>query len=339
MEPITQSAGELVEVDNAFAGGAERVLAEDVLDGLTRPFKELPPKHFYDARGSELFDQICELPEYYPTRTERSILEARAEDIVEMTGATELVELGSGSAEKTRVLLDAMAAAGDLRRYVPIDVSETALRASAEQLIDEYPGLRVHGLVGDFERHLDRLPEPDGQRLMCFLGGTIGNFPPGARRRFLRGLARHLGEGGHLLLGVDLVKDPRVIEAAYDDAAGVTAEFNRNVLHVLNRELQADFAVEEFDHVAFFDTEREWIEMRLRARSPQTVHVAALDLTVTFAAREELRTEISAKFTRARLAGDLRAAGLELAELYTDADSRFAVALARSDGGNGATTR
>jgi L-histidine N-alpha-methyltransferase len=326
MEPLTTAAA--IQVDCVFVDGAERTLAEDALDGLTRPLKELPPKHFYDARGSELFDAICELPEYYPTRTERGILTERAAEIVELTGASELVELGSGSADKTRVLLDAMAEAGSLRRYVPIDVSETALRHSADQLVEEYPGLRVHGLVADFERHLHRLPEPDGPRLMCFLGGTLGNFTPGSRRRFLRGLGEHLGPDGTLLLGVDLVKDPRVIEAAYDDAAGVTAEFNRNVLHVLNRELNADFDPAAFDHVAFYDTERQWIEMRLRARSPQTVRVQELDLTITFAAREELRTEISAKFTRERMEGDLAAAGLELSAWLTDADERFAVALA-----------
>jgi L-histidine N-alpha-methyltransferase len=319
----------MVTLDCVLVDTAERTLAEDVLDGLTRPFKELPPKHFYDARGSELFDAICELPEYYPTRTERAILTERAEEIAELTGAGELVELGSGSADKTRVLLTAMDDAGALRRYVPIDVSESALRASAERLIEEYPGLQVHGLVGDFERHLDRLPEPEPTRLMCFLGGTIGNFTPGTRRRFLRSLAKRLGDDGHLLLGVDLVKDPRVIEAAYDDSAGVTAEFNRNVLHVINRELGADFEPEAFDHVAFFDTEREWIEMRLRARTPQVVHVTALDLTVRFAAREELRTEISAKFTRGRVQRDLTAAGMELAAWFTDDESRFAVAIAR----------
>src|SRR4051812_351700 len=330
MEPVTEiTQSEDLVVDSVFADGAERILAEDVLDGLTKPFKELPPKHFYDARGSELFDQICELPEYYPTRTERAILTDCAAEIVELTGANELVELGSGSASKTRVLLDAMAAAGGLRRYVPIDVSETALRDSAARLLAEYPGLRIHGLVGDFERHLDRLPQPDGARLMCFLGGTIGNFTPGVRRRFLRSLGRHLGPGGHLLLGVDLVKDPRVIEAAYDDAEGVTAEFNRNVLHVLNRELDANFLVDEFEHVAFFDTEHQWIEMRLRARSAQDVDITRIDLGVHFAAREELRTEISAKFTTERIERDLRAAGMELAELLTDDDSRFGVALAR----------
>ncbi|MDX6665897.1 MAG: L-histidine Nalpha-methyltransferase [Solirubrobacteraceae bacterium] len=329
MEPLAQVTGSAVHVDCVFVDGAERTLAEDVLDGLTKPFKELPPKHFYDARGSELFDRICELPEYYPTRTERAILTTHAAEMIDLTQAGELVELGSGSADKTRVLLDAMAEAGLLRRYVPIDVSEIALRESAARLIDEYPGMQVHGLVGDFERHLDRLPEPLGNRLMCFLGGTLGNFTPGIRRRFLRGLGRHLGPGGHLLLGVDLVKDPRVIEAAYNDSAGVTADFNRNVLGVVNRELRADFDLDAFEHVAFYDTEHEWVEMRLRARSAQTVRVQALDLTVNFAAREELRTEISAKFTPERLEGDLRAAGLEPAGWFTDADLRFAVALAR----------
>ncbi|HUR86643.1 MAG TPA: L-histidine N(alpha)-methyltransferase [Solirubrobacteraceae bacterium] len=327
MEPILEGA---VEVHSYLGPGDERSLADDVLDGLTRPLKELPPKHFYDARGSELFDAICELPEYYQTRTERLILETHADDIVARTGAVELVELGSGSATKTRVLLDAMSAAGTLRRYIPVDVSATTVHAVAGLFCDEYPGLSVHGVVGDFERHLGHLPPPAGPRLVPFLGGTIGNFPPGSRRRFLRGLGRVLGPGGHLLLGTDLVKDPDVIEAAYDDSAGVTAQFNRNVLHVVNRELDANFDVGCFEHVAFFDREREWIEMRLRAREPQQVRVAALDLDVTFAAREELRTEISAKFTIERLRGDLAAAGLELVELYTDPDELFAVSLARA---------
>ena len=329
MEPITRSA---VEVHSYLGPGDERTLADDVLDGLTRPLKELPPKHFYDARGSELFDAICELPEYYQTRTERLILETNADDIVARTGAVELVELGSGSATKTRVLLDAMAAAGTLRRYVPVDVSATTVHAVAELFADEYAGLEVRGVVGDFERHLSELPAPVGPRLVPFLGGTIGNFPPGSRRRFLRGLGKILGPGGHLLLGSDLVKDPRVIEAAYDDSAGVTAQFNLNVLHVLNRELGANFDLDAFEHVAFFDREREWIEMRLRAIEPQQVRVEALDLDVAFAAREELRTEISAKFTVDRLRADLAAAGLELVELYTDPDDLFAVSLARRAG-------
>jgi L-histidine Nalpha-methyltransferase len=321
-----------VHVDSRLDEAQERTLAEDVLDGLTRPFKELPPKHFYDARGSELFEQICDLPEYYPTRTERSILEANAAQMAAVTGAREVVELGAGYATKTRVLLDALADAGTLERYLPVDVSEVTVRACAEQLVDEYPGLDVHGLVGDFERHLEHLPEPAGPRLVVFLGGTIGNFLPGSRRRFLRGLARLLGPRDHLLLGTDLVKDPAIIEAAYDDAAGVTAEFNRNLLRVLNRALDADFDVGAFEHVAFFDTDNEWVEMRLRARSRQTVTIPAVGLTVRFAAREELRTEISAKFTAERLDDDLRAAGLDLAYWYTDADDLFAVTLSRPAG-------
>jgi L-histidine N-alpha-methyltransferase len=315
----------LLAIDVRTPPAAERTLREDVLDGLTRPFKEIPPKHFYDARGSELFEQICELPEYYPTRTERAILERYAGAIAERTGAGELVELGAGYATKTRLLIDAM----DLERFVPVDVSETTVRECARQLIDEYPGLSVHGLVGDFERHLGHLPEPCGTRLVAFLGGTIGNFPPGSRRRFLRTIARTLGDDGWLLLGTDLVKDPRVLEAAYDDEAGVTAEFNLNVLRVMNRELGADFDVNGFDHVAFWDAEREWIEMRLRSRRRQTVRFPDLDLTVHFAQREELRTEISAKFTPTRVRGDLAAAGLELVDWFTDEDELFALSLAR----------
>src|SRR5947209_8033734 len=302
-----------IRISSCVSESEERVLADDVLDGLTRPFKELPPKHFYDARGSELFEQICELPEYYPTRTERQILEDHAIEIVEQTGATELVELGSGAADKARILLDAMASEGTLRRYVPLDVSEQAVQQAAEQLVAEYDGLQVEGVIGDFERHLDSVPAGDGgSRIVALLGGTIGNFPPGSRRRLLRGIGRLLGPGDRLLLGTDLVKAPEVIEAAYDDSAGVTAEFNRNVLHVINRELEADFTPEAFDHVAFFDRKHEWVEMRLRARSPQTVRVDALGLDVEFDAGEELRTEISAKFTRRRLEADFHAAGLRL---------------------------
>lgn len=308
----------------------ERGLAEDVLDGLTRPFKELPPKHLYDARGSELFDRITELPEYYPTRAERAILEAEAEAIVAATGASELVELGSGTATKTRVLLDAMAAAGQLQRYVPFDVDESVVQASAEQLVDEYPGLRVHGVIGDFERHLDRIPPAvaGAPRVLALLGGTIGNFPPGSRRRLLRQIGALLGPADRLLLGTDLVKDPTVLEAAYDDAAGVTAEFNRNVLHVLNRELAADFPPDAFEHVAFFDRRNEWIEMRLRAQRACDVRIDALGLRIALAAGEEIRTEISAKFTLERLAEDFAAAGLELAGWHTDAERRFALSLA-----------
>jgi L-histidine Nalpha-methyltransferase len=318
-----------VTVDHAFDGHATRTLAEDVLDGLTQSCKELPPKHLYDARGAELFERICELPEYYPTRTERAILERYADEIVARTGAGELVELGSGSASKTRILLDAMARAGTLERYVAIDVTETAVRETATRLIEEYPGIAVHGLIGDFERHLDRVPPPAAKRLVVFLGGTIGNFYPGSRRRFLRTLATLLDGDGRLLLGTDLVKDPATLEAAYDDSAGITAQFNRNMLHVLNRELGADFAPEEFDHVAVFDARNEWIEMRLRARRSQVVSIPVIGLEVDFERGEELRTEISAKFTRPRLEADLAAAGLVLDAWYTDERDWFALSLAR----------
>lgn len=329
MEPRASIPEEAVRIESHLDGAEQRSLAEDVLDGLTRPFKELPPKHFYDARGAELFDQICELPEYYPTRTERLILSERAAEIAELTGAVELVELGSGTASKTRVLLDALSEAGRLYRYVPVDVTESMVRECAAELTQEYPGLRVHGVIGDFERHLDRIPAAVGPRIVAFLGGTIGNFPPGSRRRFLRQISRLLAPGDHLLMGTDLVKDPAVLEAAYDDAQGVTAEFNRNVLRVLNRELGADFDPEDFDHVALFDPKHEWIEMRLRARREHTTVVRDLGLTVHFSAGEELRTEISAKFTPERVAGDLSAAGLQLVRWLTDPDDLFALTLSQ----------
>jgi L-histidine Nalpha-methyltransferase len=332
MEPLTPEqplVEEMIRVDSHLDGAEERSLADDVLDGLTRPFKELPPKHFYDARGAELFDRICELPEYYPTRTERAILEERAQEIALLTGAVELVELGSGTAAKTRVLLDALHSAGTLERYVPVDVTESMVRDCAEKLTSEYPGLRVHGVIGDFERHLQHVPAAEGPRIVAFLGGTIGNFPPGSRRRVLREVARLLGPDDHLLMGTDLVKDPLVLEAAYDDAQGVTAEFNRNVLLVLNRELRADFDPADFDHVALFDREHEWIEMRLRARRDLDTHVRDLDLPVHFDAGEELRTEISAKFTPERVRGDLAAAGMEQVLWLTDPEEQFALTLSR----------
>jgi L-histidine N-alpha-methyltransferase len=318
-----------VKLESWLSESDERTLANDVLDGLTRPFKELPPKHFYDTRGSELFARICELPEYYPTRTEMSILEAVAPEIVADTGAGELVELGSGASDKARVLLDAMHDAGTLTRYVPLDVSESVVRDAAEMLIRDYEGLRVHGVIGDFQRHLERVPARDGvPRIVALLGGTIGNFPPGTRRALMRSIAGILREGDRFLLGTDLVKDPAVIEAAYDDAAGVTAEFNRNVLHVINRELDADFPVDNFDHIAFFDRRHEWVEMRLRARRPCSVLIEGVGLRVEFAAGEELRTEISAKFTRPRLQQDFDAAGLRLETWYVDDQQQFALSLA-----------
>jgi L-histidine N-alpha-methyltransferase len=318
-----------VTIESFLEKEDERVLANDVLDGLTRPFKELPPKHFYDSRGSELFEQICELPEYYPTRTELAILTERADEIVARSGAATLVELGSGAAEKARILLDAMERAGTLQRYVPLDVSERVVKESAHQLTDEYDGLEVHGLIGDFERHLVHVPEwGDEPRLVAFLGGTIGNFPPGTRRTLLRKISNLLGPDDRMLLGTDLVKDPGVLEAAYDDPAGVTAEFNLNVLHVINRELGANFPTEQFEHVAFFDRKHEWIEMRLRAQEACCVEIGDLGMSVEFEAGEELRTEISAKFTRARLEADFAAAGLVLDDWFTDEDELFALSLA-----------
>ncbi|MFC4147596.1 L-histidine N(alpha)-methyltransferase [Micromonospora mangrovi] len=306
----------------------DRGLREDVRVGLTAEPKWLPPKWFYDARGSELFEEITRLPEYYPTRAERAVLADRADRIAELTGAKTLIELGSGSSEKTRLLLDAFTRRGGLGTFVPLDVSVSALRQSTEQIAGDYPGLRVRGIVGDFTRQLDRLPT-GGRRLVVFLGGTIGNLPPAERADFLTAMRAALEAGDWLLIGTDLVKDPAVTVPAYDDAAGVTAEFNRNVLRVINRELDADFDPESFRHVALWDPAHEWIEMRLRAERPMRVRV--LDLTVDFAAGEELRTEISAKFRPAGIAAELAAAGFTTEEFWTDPDGLFGVTLARAD--------
>ncbi|MCZ7475737.1 L-histidine N(alpha)-methyltransferase [Micromonospora sp. WMMC273] len=306
----------------------DRGLREDVRVGLAAAPKWLPPKWFYDARGSELFEEITRLPEYYPTRAERAVLAAHADDVATMTGAKTLIELGSGSSEKTRLLLDAFTRHGDLGTFVPLDVSVSALRSSTEQITAAYPGLRVRGIVGDFTRHLDRLPT-GGRRLVAFLGGTIGNLLPMERAEFLTAMRAALETGDWLLVGTDLVKDPGVIVPAYDDAAGVTAEFNRNVLRVINRELGADFDVDAFRHVAVWDPEREWIEMRLRAEHPTRVRV--LDTDVVFAAGEELRTEVSAKFRPEGIAAELTAAGFDRRAFWTDPDGLFGVNLARAD--------
>lgn len=323
-----QAAASAATVVHALGDDAPRTLADDVLDGLTAPFKELPPKHLYDDHGSRLFAEICELPEYYPTRTERQILVERSGELADLTGASELVELGAGYATKTRVLLDALDAAGSLRRYVPFDVSEPPIREAGDEIAARY-GIAVHGIVGDFERDLGLIPGAGGPRLLAILGGTLGNLPPGSRRHFLRRLAGLLDDDGWLLIGVDLVKDPAVLERAYNDAAGVTSQFNRNVLRVVNRELDADFPVDEYEHVAFFDREHEWIDIRLRATRDHLVTIGALDLAVPFRAREELRTEISSKFTRRRLESDLAAAGLRLERLLTDGEDLFGLALCR----------
>jgi L-histidine N-alpha-methyltransferase len=304
-----------------------RALELDVREGLAQVPKTLPPKWFYDDLGSELFDRITRLPEYYPTRAERAILETRAGEIASRTGADTLVELGSGTSEKTRLLLDAFAHAGSLRRFVPFDVSEETLRRAAAAVASEYGGVEVHAVVGDFEHHLDRIPG-GGRRVVAFLGSTIGNLTPDARASFLAEVADGLARGDSLLLGTDLVKDVGRLVAAYDDADGVTAEFNRNVLRVLNRELDADFAVDDFAHVARWNAEEEWIEMWLRAERAQHVSLTRLGMQVEFAEGEELRTEISAKFRRAGVTRELAAAGLSLDAWWTDPAGDFALSLA-----------
>ncbi|GAA0285437.1 L-histidine N(alpha)-methyltransferase [Streptomyces polychromogenes] len=307
---------------------ADRALRKDVLRGMTRVPKELPPKWFYDARGSELFEEITRLPEYYPTRAEREILLERAREIAAVSGARTLVELGSGSSEKTRHLIEALPA---LETYVPVDVSESALTGAAESLLEAHPGLNVHALLADFTAPL-HLPDSPGPRLVVFLGGTIGNLLPAERAVFLASVRAMLSPGDALLMGTDLVKDEAVLVAAYDDARGVTAEFDKNVLAVIDRELGADFHTADFDHVAVWNREHEWIEMRLRARSAVTVKIRALDLVVPFAEGEEILTEISAKFRQEGVRRELAEAGLDLCHWWTDAEGRFALSLSVADG-------
>ncbi|MFD8618580.1 MULTISPECIES: L-histidine N(alpha)-methyltransferase [unclassified Streptomyces] len=302
----------------------DAALRADVLSGLTRHPKTLPPKWFYDARGSELFEEITRLPEYYPTRAEREILEERAEEIAAASGARTVIELGSGSSEKTRHLLNALSG---LESYVPVDVSESALTGAAEALLTEHPGLSVHALIADFTGGL-ALPGTPGPRLVAFLGGTIGNLLPEERAGFLHSVRSLLSPGDALLLGTDLVKDEETLVAAYDDASGVTAAFNKNVLNVVNRELGADFPLEDFEHVAVWNPEQRWIEMRLRARRALSVKIRELDLVVPFEAGEELRTEVSAKFREEDVREELAAAGLQLAQWWTDTAGRFALSLA-----------
>ena len=303
-------------------------LRADVLAGLTGPFKELPPKWFYDDAGSELFDQITRLEEYYPTEAERSILRDRADEIAAVSAADTLVELGSGTADKTRVLLDAMSATGQLERFVPFDVSEGILRSSSTALLEAYPQLSIHGVVGDFERHLDTIPS-EGTRLIALLGGTIGNFTQDERKGLLTDIVSSMSPGDTFLLGTDLVKDPERLELAYDDPQGVTAAFNKNLLSVLNHRLGANFDLDAFEHVARFDLEDEWIDLRLRSLRDQTVEIPALDLDVAFSEGEEMRTEISAKFRRQRVSDELKMVGLDMVEWWTDARGDYAVSLSR----------
>ncbi len=327
----TEATAEQIEIEVHLAADGGEVMARDIRAGLTAEPKELAPKYFYDERGSQLFEQITELPEYYPTLAEREILTQRSAEILSAAGEPGvLVELGSGSAAKTRHLLSAMRDAGCLLTYVPVDISEQITHETARSLVSEYPGLSVRGLVCDFEHDLERIPEANGERLIAFLGGTIGNLYPDARRDFLARLAALLDTGDHLLLGTDLIKDSARLEAAYDDASGVTAKFNKNVLLVLNRELGADFDPDAFEHVARYDIAQARMDIRLRSLASQTVRLERLDLDINFAIGEELRTEISAKFTRERLERIYAEAGLELAGWFTDSAGDYALSLARA---------
>jgi L-histidine Nalpha-methyltransferase len=320
-----------IEIEVHLSADGSQRMAREIHAGLSAEPKELAPKYFYDERGSQLFERITTLPEYYPTRAERTILAERSAEIVATAGEpTMLVELGSGSAAKTRHLLEAMSEAGCLGTYAPVDISEEITHETAEALVEEFPGLAIRGLVCDFEHHLERVPDGVEGRLIAFLGGTIGNLYPQPRHEFLARIAALLCPGDHLLLGTDLVKDTGRLEAAYDDSQGVTAEFNKNVLAVLNRELGADFDLDAFDHVARYDAEQARMDIRLRSRAAQTVRVEGLALDVAFAAGEELRTEISAKFTRERLEAIYERAGLQMSGWFTDGDGDYALSLARA---------
>jgi L-histidine N-alpha-methyltransferase len=332
MNPLGNTVAERITIDvHLPPGGPLSGMAADVRAGLTKPFKELSPRYFYDERGSELFEEITRLPEYYPTRAERAILERHSPGICDTAGnPATLIELGSGSASKTRVLLDAMFAAGCLEAYAPVDISEQITRETAEAVASEY-GIRVHGLVCDFERDLERMPLA-GPRVIAFLGGTIGNFEPAQRASFLARVANLLGPDDHFLLGTDLVKDGGRLEAAYNDSSGVTAEFNKNVLSVLNRELDANFDLDAFEHVAFWDAENLWIDIRLRSLARQVIEISALEMSVAFGRGEEMRTEISTKFAREGLAGIYAEAALEMVDWWTDPEDLFALSLAKRAG-------
>src|SRR6476659_5182891 len=302
------------------ADSAAQALRRDVRLGLASTPKSLPPKWFYDEVGSDLFDQITRLPEYYPTRAEAEILRDRSTEITAASGADTLVELGSGTSEKTRLLLSALRAGGSLRRFIPFDVDAGMLQAAGSAILDEYPGIEIDAVCGDFEEHLGKIPRV-GTRLAVFLGSTIGNLTPGPRAEFLTALS------DTLQLGTDLVKDTGRLVRAYDDSAGVTARFNRNVLAVVNRELDADFELESFEHVARWNSDEERIEMWLRAASVQRVRVAALDLAVEFAAGEEMLTEVSCKFRPDRVEAELAAAGLRRTHWWTDPAADFGLSL------------
>lgn len=304
-------------------------LRRDVHDGLARRPRSVPPTWFYDDVGCELYTQVTRLAEYYPFRTERDLLRRAAGQVAEAAGASTLVELGSGNSEKSRVLLDAMAGATQgLDGYVAFDVAEGTLRTAAEAVAGEY-GVDVHAVVGDFRAHLGALPASRAPRLIAFLGSTIGNFAPADRLAFLADAGALLGPDDRFLLATDLVKPAARLVAAYDDAAGVTAAFDLNLLSVLNRELGADFDPARFTHIAAWDPVNSWVEMRLRADEAMTVTIPEVELVVDLEAGEEIRTEISAKFTPAQVAAELEASGMEAAGLWTDPAGDYLLTLAR----------
>ncbi|WP_046318032.1 L-histidine N(alpha)-methyltransferase [Mycobacterium sp. UM_Kg1] len=316
-----------VSIANHLAADAARsALRQDVRHGLAQVPKSLPPKWFYDDVGSELFDRITRLPEYYPTRAEAQILRTRAAEVAVLSGADTLVELGSGTSEKTRLLLDALRDNRTLQRFVPFDVDAGVLEKAGEAIARDYPGVQVHGVCGDFEHHLAQIPD-GGVRLFVFLGSTIGNLTPGPRADFLADLAAVMRDGDALLLGTDLVKDTDRLVRAYDDAAGVTAAFNRNVLAVVNRELHADFDLDAFAHVARWNASEQRIEMWLRARRAQHVVIGDLGMAVDFAAAEEMLTEVSCKFHPDQVAAELAAAGLRRRRWWTDTAGDFGLSL------------
>lgn len=312
-------------------GWHARALTDEVATGLAARPKRLSPRWLYDDRGSELFDQITRLPEYYPTEAEREILLRYSDEIAAVTGSDTFVELGSGTSDKTRALLDAFAAAGCLRRFVPFDVSEQTLRDAAVSLAVRYPTMAVHGVVGDFHEHLYAVPN-DGVPILGFLGSTIGNFYPDERSQFLCDVADWMTDNSFFLLGIDLVKPVERIMAAYNDPSGITAEFTLNLLHVLNRELDADFDVDEFEHVGLWDPVHTRVDLRLRSRRAQTVHVRGADLTIEFGEDEELRAEISTKFTLPQIDEELAGAGMVAVRTWTDSEQDVAIVLARLDG-------
>ena len=329
MSPVLVRPGTVTVDVRVTPAALQAALRHDVRTGLARPPRTMPPVWFYDDRGCELYEQITKLPEYYPFRTEQALLRRAAGQIAEAAGASVLVEIGSGNSEKTHELLTAMArSTAGLDGYVSFDVAEATLRSAADTIAEEL-GIDVHAVVGDFREHLDAIPRDGAARLVAFLGSTIGNFTPTERREFLASVAAHLRASDRFLLATDLVKPAERLVAAYDDSAGVTAAFNLNLLDVLNRELGADFVPARFEHVAAWNAEQRWIEMRLRATSAMTVRLPAVDMVVPLEAGEEIRTEISSKFTPSQVSTELAAAGLEAMGLWTDPAGDYLLTLAR----------